>query len=88
MLTPLCAPRCSSLAAAVRDEAQAWVRGIAGVMAEADAAQLEALRQQVMQLGCGWAGVRNGAGQVANHLEQSALFGQASKHSLPLHRIR
>lgn len=37
---------CATLAAAVRDEAQAWVRGIAGVLAEGDAAQLDTLRQQ------------------------------------------
>ena len=35
------------MAAAVRSEAQAWVRGIAEAMAEADTPQLEALRQQV-----------------------------------------
>ncbi|PRW56454.1 flagellar inner arm dynein 1 heavy chain alpha [Chlorella sorokiniana] len=42
--------RCSTLAAAVRVEAQAWVRGIAGVLAEGDAAQLEALQQQAAGL--------------------------------------
>lgn len=38
--------RCAVLAAQVRDEAQAWVRGICDVMAEADAPEWEALRQQ------------------------------------------
>ena len=37
------------MASAVRTEAQAWVRGLAAVMAEADAPQLEAMRQQVRQ---------------------------------------
>ena len=41
--------RCSPVASAVRIEAQAWVRGLAEVMAAADAPQLEALRQQVGQ---------------------------------------
>ena len=50
-VTLLC--RCATLAAAVRDEAQAWVRGIAGVLAEGDAAQIEALRTQAS---CGVAG--------------------------------
>lgn len=39
--------RCAPLAAAVRHEAQAWVGGIANVLAEADARRLEALREQV-----------------------------------------
>jgi hypothetical protein len=38
--------RCAPLAAAVRDEAQAWVRGIAQVVAEEDRRQLDELRLQ------------------------------------------